>query len=555
MKPLYRIIVGLSLLVFLASCHGPQREARRMITRAEQLVETMPDSTFCLIDSVLRMDAYLSERSRMEMALLQGEALFRQVSLDDDDIDSVLGRFSPSPELERAAAYFAEKKDFAKASHAALYSGYVQQYYHDQTSAMQSFKEAEQYGDLAGEDLVVAKARCKMGKMLYGEYRHEEALSLFKSAEHEFEDNKEELSLIKNMMANSFIMLHQFDSDEICLKESLQYADEVHSPSARFKALSNYSVLHRQKKEFDLALDCLRQISEVHVLDSVETFRCYLSYGQLYLSLGDKDSAAYYLDKMEELMPFIQLKKETELTAYGALIRAAKASGDDSLALQYREMHEDVMYDAMRQRLDQTVFRIHQRYDYEKLQNTMNRKLARAQWVIVFGLVLLFGIVVFFLYRSLQRNKKEAEINANLFHFMQQNEELLLKNEEQSKAEIAKSQQLSDLLMEKMGAMQKLDYYLREPGDKRLIKELEKQLFEGKNHLEAINEVLDRLYPSLRETVKAKYPQLSDLECEVYLLSRFRFSRVEEATLLDISTSVLDKARGKVHRIMEEEQG
>ena len=554
MKALFRAIGLFSLLVFVA-CHGPQREARRLMVRAEQLLDTMPDSTFCLIDSVLRMDTYLSERNRMEMALLQGEALFRHVSVDDEDIDSVLGRFSPTPELEQAAAYYAARKAYAPASHAALYSGYVQQYFHDKTTAMQSYKEAEQYGTLAEENLVVARARCKIGKMLFGEYLYDEALSCFRQAECGFEGLGVELSSIKNMMAVSYIMLHQFDSAEICLKESLQIADGVHSSSAQFNALNNYYVLYRQKKEYDLALDCLKQMSEVHVLDSVETFRCYLNLGQLYLSMGDKDSAVYYLKQMEELMPLVQLKKETKLTAYGALIRAAKVSGDDSLALQYREMHEDVMYEAMRQRLDQTVYRIRQRYNYEYLQNTMNRRLAHAQWVIVFGLVLLFGVIVFFLYRSVRRNKKEAEINANLFHFMRKNEELLLRNEEQSKAELAKSQQLSDLLMDKMGAMQKLDYYLRGQGDKRPIKELEKQLFEGKSHLEAINEVVDRIYPGLRETVKAKYPQLSDLECEVYLLSRFKFSRVEEATLLNISTSVLDKARGKVRRIMIEEQG
>lgn len=519
MKPLLRTILGLSLLAFFASCHGPQREARRM-----------------------------------EMALLQGEALFSHVSLDDDDIDSVLSRFSPSPDLEQAAAYYAKKKEYAKAAHAALYSGYVQQYYNDQTTAMQSYKEAEQYGTLAEEDLVVAKARCKMGMMLYDEFLYDEALSCFRQSECGFEGFGDELSSIKNMMAASYIMLHQFDSAEICLIESLQIADDVHSSSAQLNALNNYSVLYQQKKEFDLALDCLKQMSEVHDLDSVETFRCYLNLGQLYLSMGDKDSAVYYLKQMEELMPLILLKKETKLTAYGALIRAAKASGDDSLALQYREMHEEVMYEAMRQRLDQSVFRIHQRYDYEKLRNTMSRRLVQDQWVIVFSLVLLFAIIVFFLFRAMQRNKKEAEISANLFHFMRQNEELMLRSEEQSKMGIEKSQQLSDLLTERVGAMQKLDYYLRCRGDERTLKELEKQLFDGKNHLDAINEAVDRLYPGLREAVKARYPQLSDLECEVYLLSRFKFSRVEEATLLGVSTSVLDKARGKVRRIMAEEQ-
>ena len=65
-----------SLLLVCISCHAPTREAKRMIARAERLADTQPDSTVRLIDSVLRMPVYFSERQRMDMALLQAEALF-----------------------------------------------------------------------------------------------------------------------------------------------------------------------------------------------------------------------------------------------------------------------------------------------------------------------------------------------------------------------------------------------------------------------------------------------------------------------------------------------
>ena len=68
-------IVLLFLLV-LTACDATTREARRMVKRAERLADTLPDSTARLIDSVLRMPASFSERERMDMALLQAEALF-----------------------------------------------------------------------------------------------------------------------------------------------------------------------------------------------------------------------------------------------------------------------------------------------------------------------------------------------------------------------------------------------------------------------------------------------------------------------------------------------
>ena len=171
----HRIHIVFLLLLFCAACHAPTREARRMVDRAEHLADTLPDSTARLIDSVLRMPVYFSERERMDMALLQAEALFgdhgNTISpvMDDDFFDEHT-TLSTSPDLERAAEYFAKKKQYAKATHAALYSGFVQQHYNEKEEAMRSFKEAEKTGIYASDSLTIALAQYRMGKLLYDDY-------------------------------------------------------------------------------------------------------------------------------------------------------------------------------------------------------------------------------------------------------------------------------------------------------------------------------------------------------------------------------------------------
>ena len=64
-------------------------------------------------------------------------------------------------------------------------------------------------------------------------------------------------------------------------------------------------------------------------------------------------------------------------------------------------------------------------------------------------------------------------------------------------------------------------------------------------------DVFDMLYPDLTSTLENKHPEMNDLERKVFLLSRLKLSRVEESTLLGISTSVLDKVRGRVRRMMD----
>jgi tetratricopeptide (TPR) repeat protein len=553
MRNLFNII-GLLLLLGFAACNSPWREARRMVTRAEALADTMPDSTVLLIDSVSHMEVYFSERSRMEMALLHADALFRGVSIDDDDIKEVLDHKLPTPNLERAAGYFAGKKDYAKAAQAALYSGYVQQYYKEKAKAMESYKDAEQYGSFADERFIVAEARYKMGEMLLYDGRIRESIVTLQKADFGFDNDKYfEKALAQNLISIIYILGAQYDSAELCLKNSMKYAEFSDSSKIKCKVLNNFAVLYRQREEYGMAIDCLGELANEQDIDSTELFMYYLNLGKTYMAKGDLDSTKYCYHYVEKMLS-VGIKNETKISAYDALVLLAKALGNESLALYYKEKHEELLYEVLSQRQEQTVLRIKQQYDFDQLQNAMNMKTARTKQMVAIGLVSLLGILLFFLYRLAQRNKREAEINANLFHFMHQNEELKLRHEAYRKEDDAKSQQLADLLSEKLRMMQKLDYYLNNLGDKKPLRELEKELFEGKGHIKQFMEVFDMLYPGLRDTVKAKYPQMTEQEYLVCLLSRLQLSRAEEADLLGISTSVLDKIRGKVHRMMAEEK-
>ena len=270
--------------------------------------------------------------------------------------------------------------------------------------------------------------------------------------------------------------------------------------------------------------------------------------------MGVKDSTACYFQFMEELLPIVNLKAETKVAAYEALSHFAESQNNAALALKYREKHEKILYDLMIQQQEQTVYRIQQQYNYESLQNKMIQERSRMQRLVAIGIVLLLCIVALFFYQSSQRNKKEAETNANLFHFMQQNRALDESNIEHEKKAIDTMQQLSDVLFARLKAMQKLDYSLKNPKDKIALKDLEKEVFGDGEHWEAVKEVLDALYPGLWESLKLKYPEMDEMERRVFMMSRLKLSRLGEATLLGISTSVLDKLRTKVHRIVEEEK-
>ena len=551
----HRIHIVFLLLLFCAACHTPTREARRMVDRAERLADTLPDSTARLIDSVLRMPVYFSERERMDMALLQAEALFgdhgNAISpVMDDDFFDVHATLSTSPDLERAAEYFAKKKQFAMAAHAALYSGFVQQHYNEKEEAMRSFKAAEQYGGLINDSLSVAQAEYWMGKMLYYDGMEQEALNSLLISESLIGNRYADRAFIENSKAVLYILMNQYDSAEICLQKGLVWADKAHFEKAQQKILNNYAVLCRLEKKYDHAIAYLTQMVKLNDNEETNLFLYYLNMGKTFASAKEMDSVELYFKHVETLLSNKGIMLESKVSAYDALSQFAEERGDFQNALKFKEQREDFLAKVLVQRQEQAVYRVQHQYDYESLQNVMNQQIARKQRIIAISIVLLLCVVTWFMYRSSQRNKKEAEANANLFHFMEQNKALVESNIAHEKKVLDTTQQLSDLLYARLKAMQKLDYCLKTPKDKIALKDLEKEVFGTGDHWDAIREVLVALYPGLLETLKLKYPEMDEMELRVCMLSRLKLSRLAESTLLGISVSVLDKTRTKVHKII-----
>jgi tetratricopeptide (TPR) repeat protein len=568
-------------VVFVAACDSTTREARHMVKRAELLADTLPDSTALLIDSVLRMPTSFSERERMDMALLQAEALFgnhgQEISpvMDDNFFDDH-ATLSTSPELERAAAYYAKKKLYAKAAHTALYSGFVQQHYNEKEAAMRSFKEAEEYGRLAVDSLTVAQAEYRMGKMLFDEGLKEEALTMLQAANLGFNEYFSEKALVLNMIGVCCILLKQYDNAEFNLKESLNNAKKGDSFKAKRNALNNMAVLCRlQKKQTD-AIKYLRQTIDSSNTNETEWFVYYLNMAKTYTFAKEMDSTLFYFKMVENLLFNEGIKLETRVSAYGALSQFAEQQGDIQKALQYKDWREDLLSKVLVQRQEQAVFRIQKQYDYESLQNVMNKKLIQRQHVITFfGIVTIIGLAALAIsqIRLAKTRKQEAKTKANLFHFMQQNKELTLRSKEQEQKQIYLTQKhkeseqaYEDLLKEKLrqeqtateygeklsyalqkeqSVMLRLHLFLENQGDEELQKKLEKSVFGKQAHLDAMMENVDKLYPQLREIVKQKDLGLDENEQLDVIMSYFNISRQDEALLLDKTTDMVDKIRNR----------
>lgn len=548
MKARSFVITIVSGLALLTACHTPTREARQMMAQAKALSDTAPDSAVKLIDSVLRMEYHFSEQQRMDLALLQGELVFRDASIDEEVLPEDV---STSPELERAGAYFAKRKEYTKAAHASLYNGYVQQAYGERENAMRSYKDAEHYGVIVGDSLTMARAECKMGRMLFDDYMEKEALCQFQSAERNAGDNLNELSLIRNMAAASCLVLGLYDSADYYLKQSLVDAERCLSRNAKRKALNNYAVYHRILGEFDESIGCLhRMFNEV---DSTLLPIVYLNLGRTYVSLANLDSAYYYYQQLERTLSDFWIKPETKASAYQALSEFAESQKNDSNALKYRKLYEKFIGVVRDQTAQKTVYRIQQRYDYEALQNAMSLRVIRRQRIILVlsVVLLLFVVALAYLQIRLAKNlKREADIKASLLRFAQANNELSAKSEEYDKQRHELKQKLSKARLKEQRIMQKMAVYLGSKEDAASLDSLKYSLMGNQEYWDAMLKLFDMQFPGTRKKLKQQHPELTEKEQKVLLLSYLDTSREDAAILLDTSVHMVDKLRNSVRKKM-----
>ena len=345
---------------------------------------------FVVFTAVLLVSCNTRESQEMEAALEQAKAVYGDGNLEVE-VDTVL--FIPG--LSEAPDYFAGKRQYEKAALAALLNGYTEKDF-DKEAAMLAFKEAERYGELAQDSLTVARAEYWMGRFLHNEGRKEEALSVFKTSFHYVGNWWIDRAAVENGLAVSYMIIYQFDSAEILLQNSFHDAQTGGSEKMERKALNNLAVLYQLLGDYNKSIDCLRKVLKHDRLDGEESIKVFLTFGNTFMAMNEPDSAALYYRRMEEIMSDSRLKNVTKVSAYDALLNFAKKQGNDSLALQYYEKNEGALYEVMSQRQEQVVYRIQKQYDYEALQNAMNKKMARNQRVVALVVVLLLSILVYF---------------------------------------------------------------------------------------------------------------------------------------------------------------
>ncbi len=454
------------------------------------------------------------------------------------------------------SACHSSSRDVKQVAQDALENARIQLDSGNKTEAMKLFKEAEYYGLMSNNTLTVAHAQYHIAQCLGYYADKEEVVSLLKAAAEGFGEEYADRAETLRELGDFYQFHNQFDSAAYYLEQAMTFAERSRAAEAKRNVLSAFHTMYFNAGDYEKSAEYLNQFWQASIQDGDDNLLMYYYHdmGNIYSQSGDLDSADYYYSRLEELVSQAEPNEDTWFY-YGVLSDFAEERGDYETACKYGCLYEEGSKLREIEQQENNLALISHKYDSEVMRNELNRKIIIKQRIIVIvSLVatLVLAALLVSQIRLARRRKREAEINAELFHFKQQNKDLTQKHAEHEQIQQNYADRLSDALMKEQRIMLLLDNYLNSNKKANLLKDLEATVYGDKDHWEAMLAVVDQLYPDLMETLQQKYPNLDEDEQKSYILSYFKLSRQEEADYLDTTVNMIDKLRGRRRKKMEE---
>ena len=334
------------------------------------------------------------------------------------------------------------------------------------------------------------------------------------------------------MLGNAYLTLEEYDSCRLCFGQGLEAAQKL--GQAENIAYYHYSMsllyfyqfenLDYDSKEGGQQL--LREgISECHqglalYKDPMFKFKegFYCNLGKCYYRLEQYDSCAYYTEKQLDFMNAMHFEivpHPENADIYYRLYRSYEALGNQEKALEFvsRYLEMKQMFENQQKAVEQVKNEYDKKLEMMQLQN--EQQIKRYQLYLLLALALIALVLVLWITNRYRKNKEiESLRQAEAYRKLESEFE-------------AASQQSLQALQHRVMAIYKTGK------DDRLARTMAE---------------FAASYPSATERIKTTYPDLTESERNIVILSFLGFRTKEEAEILGLSLNTVEKYRTNIKK-------
>lgn len=545
MKSLLKILPILFLLT--VSCVR-RDEALRLLDKAQRLIESASDSTLMYLDSIFLPEKFLSKENYMEYLVTNVQAKYKNFKDIKDDTIIFEAKDYFDKKVQRLTAN-SQNSIFHINSH--LYSGCVYDERQDYGKALNEYNYAFSTAELSHDSILMYLSTSYIANIYDKQNYFDKALEKhLQSINYIKEGDKEMLATSYANIAKGYLISLNNDNSIYYIDKALDIVTDSDNKKLLSSVYQFAHVIYRECNRIEEAKDFLRLSIEANG-DSMATSLYNLNLAELYLETGEQDSTKKYTHKLINEIDNIN-DMAFLASSYGFLSDYYSSLNMNDSALYYQDRLTRTIDKIREDNMQQNIYEVEKKYDYERLSNNYHKKLNR-QFKIIIVMLLILTILVTIISILIVR-KKKGEIA-----LLKKNEQLViemnsLKSEynilEELNNDIKSS--VGNILKQRSKLIVKVNNIEKKHNDtdKDIVNELKSLVYGSRNKsgLIAAIDLLENTYEKLPSFVKERYSNLNETEYNVCILSLLPLSSRDIANLMELGESSVAKSRTNIRK-------
>ena len=553
-----------ALFMLLSACS--KSEYRKSLTEADSIASVNPQRAMAMLDSMKQEMADAPEHEQMYYKLLCIKAGLKGyvINTSDSAIIPVINYYETT----------GDKKLLPDVYYCA---GRTYQNLNDAPRALEYYQKAM---DLTSENNLKMRSALSFnsGRLFLNQALYDKALNMYKNAlvyDVKLNDSINTIHTLRDL-AYTYNKNNQKDSSLYYYQKAYGVAQSMDNKQMKMSVLAQMAAFYINIGDYNKAKECLQPELSANI--KLELSPDYTMALKICMNTSQYDSAHYYAQEL--------LKVGTvyaKQTASRCLTELALMEKDYNNVGKYLKLFNEYTDSVKTITATESVNRMNSLYNYnlrEKENLTLKAERAHRNFMLTvtaFGVFILLGILVIYVYYNRRKQKRQTERLKRLKNELyRQSEEYIRKNDEKIKAleqELKITSAENKLLAERIEE-QRADLMLANEAAKRkqarqessktriaatdIYKTIQDHIKKEKvinakewNALEyVINQEIDDFKGSLHH-----YHNISQHEYHICMLIRLDITPTDMATLLGCTTSGVSKARKRLQEKFFSDKG
>ena len=536
-----KVLYILSFILLLSCSH--HQNAEMFLEKAQTIMETSPDSAIMYLDSILIPEKFLKKDRYMEYLVTKVQAKYKNYDniKYDTNIFETRKYFDKKAQSSKLTAHSRKYQMYAH-----LYSACVYDERGEYENAMSDYKTAFTLAENMQDSLYMWRINNYIAELFSKQTYWDEALKNYKKSV-VLAKNDIEKAKSYSQVARLYYINNDIDSSLINIKQSIIIAEQIQDMNTQSHIYQNAYVFYNNNNENELAWKYLNMSFEKN-RNPLQENLYNLNFLSFFLDKNDLNSANEYVKK---------LRREFE-TMVSSHTKAAICETLTKYYLEY-DMYDSALYyqkelayiyeDINEQNLEQNIYEIQKKYDYELQRNIYQTKLnKRLLLIICILIVLLFVTILSFI--IITKSKRREKV------LSKQVDDLSNISNDYDKFKHEVKESFDNSLKERLNIIRKVNIFERNNKSSKNIKEIKEYAYGSpyKTAFEASVDVIESSFNKITTFIKESYPELNETEYKICILSITPLSTDDIANIVELGSDSVRKSRSNIRKKLHIEE-